>query len=163
MKSILKQVALVLTLSIVFTGISFAQQRIKAPFVISANSKTKDIRLHGKLTAINDTALVIVDKKDSVHYLPINKISFIRIDKNRSEVGFGILTGAAVAGTIVIASGIDDPATAILVGAGGTVVVVTLMTIIHGISHPAVLKIREKDNAFNKAALVQKLSQYIAK
>ena len=163
MKSILKQFTLVLTISIVFTGVSFCQAQIKPPFVISANSKSKDIRVHGKLTAINDTALVIVDKKDSVHYLPINKIGFLRIDKNKSDVGFGVLTGAAVAGTVLIATGIDDPATAILVGAGGTVGVITVMTLLHGVVHPPILKIREKDNAFNKATLVQKLSPYLVR
>lgn len=163
MKSTLKSFILILTFFIASTTVCFAQKDNKAAYLISAKSKSDRVRIHGRLIAINDTALVIADKKDKLHYMAFSKINSIRVDKNRSDVGFGLFTTAAIAGNIVLATTIESALTAVIVGAGGTVGIVIIMSAIHGFIHPAELKLRSDLDNFSHEVLTQKLSPYLVK
>jgi len=162
MKTIYRPAFLILSFILVFVGTVGAQKQYKAPYLVAAHSNSGAIKFRGKLIAINDTALVILDKKNKVQYAPISKIDFIRVDKNRSDIGFGIITAAAVAGNIALALSYDDALTSIAIGAGGTVVIVAVMSVVHGIVHPPILKLKTKDLQFTAEALTQKLTPYVA-
>lgn len=158
MKLLIKS-SLVLLLTLLFANVGFAQKK-RAPFtaIVFIDNNQK---IHGKITDINESALVLVDKKDIAHPIAYQKISRIKIYKHRSDVGYAAVTGALAVGTIVAAQYIDDANLAVLVGIGGTAAVVSLSMILHNVIHGAELKIDAKKETIDYNSISQKLSKYI--
>ncbi|SOD17494.1 hypothetical protein [Pedobacter xixiisoli] len=147
-------------LLLLFVNISYAQKVKRAPYnalvYIAGNMK-----VHGKITAINDTALVLVDKKDVTHAIAYQKIERIKVFKRHGDVGYAVATGALIAGSIVASQSIDDGATAMLVGIAGTATVAGLSIALHNVLHGAELKINASKEKIDYQNLSQKLGKYI--
>lgn len=141
------------------TNISYAQKKKRVPYNAVVN--TKDVRYHGKISAINQTDLVLVDKKDVTHQIPYGKINRIKIFKAHGDVGYAIVTGALAAGTIVAAQSIDDANVALLVGVGGTAAVVGLSMALHNVIHGAEVKMKAGKEKIDYNTVSQKLSKYV--
>lgn len=156
---LLAKSSLALLLTLLFINVSFAQKK-RAPFTaivfVEGNQK-----IHGKITDINESTLVLVDKRDVAHPIAYQKISRIKIYKHRSDVGYAAVTGALAVGTIVAAQSIDDANVAVLVGIGGTAAVISLSMILHNVIHGAELKIDAKKETIDYNNISQKLSKYI--
>jgi len=156
---LLAKSSLVFLLTFFCINFAFAQKK-RAPFTalvfVEGNQK-----VHGKITAINETELVLVDKRDVSHPVAYEKINRIKVYKHRSDVGYAVITGALAAGTIAAAQSIDDANVAILVGVGGTAAVVSLSMILHNVIHGAELKIDAKKEKIDYNSMLQKLSKYL--
>ncbi|MNK08656.1 hypothetical protein D3C87_265990 [compost metagenome] len=159
MKLLVKS-SFILFLLLLFVNISYAQKIKRAPYhaLVSIEGQEK---IHGKITAINNEALVLVDKRDVTHQVPYQKISQIKVFKRHGDVGYAVATGAIIAGTIVASQSIDDSTTAMLVGVGGTAVVAGLSIALHNVIHGAELKINASKEKIDYQNLSQKLSKYV--
>jgi len=159
MMKLLAKSSLALLLTLLFVNVGFAQKK-RAPFtaIVFVEGSQK---IHGKITDINETALVLVDKKDIAHPIAYQKINRIKVYKHRSDVGYTVVTGALAVGTIVAAQSIDDANVAVLVGIGGTAAVVSLSMILHNVIHGAEVKIDSKKETIDYNSISQKLSKYI--
>lgn len=146
-------------LSLFFINISFAQKMQRPPYsaVVIVDGK----KIQGKITAINESDLVIVDKKDVAQNIPYQKISQIKVLKSHNDVGYGVATAALAAGTIVAGQAIDDSTTALIVGVGGTVAVVSLSMILHNVIHGPELKMKASKEKIDYKTASEKLSKYI--
>lgn len=158
MKLLAKSLLAVL-LTLLFNQISFAQKK-RAPYtaIVFVEGSQK---IHGKITSINQTELILVDRKDVSHPIAYQKISRIKVYKHRSDVGYAIATGALAAGTIAAAQSIDDANVAVLVGIGGTAAVVSLSMILHSVIHGAELKLDAKKEKIDYDNISQKLAKYV--
>ncbi len=145
---------------LLLVNISYAQKQKRAPYNAVVLLEGKQ-RIHGKITAINDNALVLVDKNDMSHPIAYQKILSIKVYKRHGDVGYGIVTGALAAGAIVAAQTIDDSAAATIVGVGGTIAVVGLSMTLHNVFHGAEVKINASKEKINATTMSQKLSKYI--
>ncbi|WAC42194.1 hypothetical protein [Pedobacter sp. SL55] len=141
-------------------NISYAQEKKRAPYTALLITDAKQ-KVHGKIIAINDTALVLVDKKELTRTIAYQKIKKIKILKRHSDVGYAIITGGLVGGAIVAAQSVDDGAVAVLVGAGGTAAVAGLSIALHNVIHGAELKIDASKEKIDYQNMSQKLSKYI--
>lgn len=121
----------------------------------------REQKVHGKIIAINDTALVLVDKKEMTKTIGYQSISKIKILKRHGDVGYAIVTGALVGGAIAAAQSADDGAVALMVGAGGTAVVAGLSIALHNVIHGAELKMDANKEKIDYQSISQKLSKYI--
>lgn len=140
-------------------SISYAQKKKRAPYnaVIIAEGQ----RFHGKITAINESNLVLVDKKDIAQNISYQKINRIKVYKTHSDIGYAVVTTALVAGTIVAGQSIDDANVAILVGVGGTAAVVGLSMALHNVIHGAEAKMKASREKIDYSTVSQKLSKYV--
>lgn len=144
---------------LLFVNISYAQKKKRTAYhaVVIAD----DVRYHGKITAINQTELVLIDKKEVTHQLSYNKINRIRVFKTHGDVGYAVVTGALAAGTIVAAQSIDDANVAMLVGVGGTAAVVGLSMVLHDVIHGAEVKMKASKEKIDYNSVSQKLNKYV--
>ncbi|WP_343531223.1 hypothetical protein [Pedobacter sp.] len=156
---LLAKSSFVFLLTLLFINVAFAQKK-RAPFTALVFVEGSQ-KVHGKITAINETELVLVDKRDVSHSVAYQKINRIKVYKHRSDVGYAVITGALAAGTIAAAQSIDDANVAILVGVGGTAAVVSLSMILHNVIHGAELKIDAKKEKIDYENMSQKLSKYL--
>ncbi|MGV3545703.1 MAG: hypothetical protein ACO1N4_01490 [Pedobacter sp.] len=146
-------------LMLLFVNISYAQKKKRAPY--HAVVIAEDVKYHGKITAINQTELLLVDKKDIAHQISYNKINRIKVFKTHGDVGYAVVTGALAAGTIVAAQSIDDANVAMLVGVGGTAAVVGLSMVLHDVIHGAEVKMKASKEKIDYNSASQKLSKYV--
>lgn len=147
-------------LMLLLVNICYAQKKNRAPYSAIVHLEGKQ-RIHGKITAINDTALVLADKNDIIHPIAYQKILSLKVFKRHGDVGYALVTGALAAGAIVAAQSIDDSAAATIVGVGGTIAVVGLSMTLHNVFHGAEVKIKASKEKINAATMSQKLSKYI--
>lgn len=119
-------------------------------------------RFSGKITAINETELIVEDKKAVSKRISYEKISSIKVFKRHSDVGYAIITGALAAGTIVAGQTGNDANTAMLVGVGGTVAVVSLSMILHNVIHGPEVKMKASKEKINYKTVSEKLNKYAA-
>lgn len=145
-------------LTLIFFNISYAQKKRIAPYnaVVMAEK-----RFHGKIIAINEIELVLVDRKNVVQNISFQKISRIKVYKAHKDVGYAIVTGALAAGTIVAAQAIDDANVAMLVGVGGTAAVVGLSMVLHNVIHGAEVKMKSTKEKIDFDNVSKKLTPYI--
>lgn len=157
---LLAKSSFIVILSLFIFNISHAQEKKRAPYTALLVTDAKQ-KVHGKIIAINDTALVLVDKKEMTRAIAYQKIKKIKILKHHSDVGYAIVTGALVGGAIVAAQSVDDGAVAVLVGAGGTAAVAGLSIALHNVIHGAEIKIDADKEKIDYQNMSQKLSKYI--
>lgn len=143
-----------------FATIGYAQKIKRAPYTALVFTEGKQ-KAHGKIIAINDTALVLVDKTETTQFITYPKINKIKVLKRHSDVGYAIITGALAGGAIVAAQSVDDGAVAVMVGAGGTAAVTGLSIALHNVIHGAELKIVASEEKIDYQNLSQKLGKYI--
>lgn len=159
MKTLVKS-SFTIFLLLLIVNISYAQKKKRAPYTALV-STVENLKVHGKIVAINDTALVLVDKREETKTIAYQNISKIKILKRHGDVGYAVVTGALVAGTIVAAQTADDGAVALLVGAGGTAVVAGLSIALHNVIHGAELKVDARKEKIDYQNISQKLNKYI--
>jgi len=146
-------------LALFIVNISYAQKKKRAPY--SAVVNTEDKKIHGKITAINETGLVLVDRNEATQSIPYQNITRIKVLKAHNDVGYGIVTGALAAGTIVAANSVDDSAVAVIVGVGGTAAVVGLSMVLHGVIHGPEVKMKASRETIDYKTVSEKLTKYI--
>ncbi len=149
-----------ITVLLLFTTCMVFAQRKKAPYnaIIYTQNKGK---IQGKLTAINDTALVIADKRDLVNYIPFDQVTKIKIYKYRSDIGYSIITGALVIGNIAAAQSLSDGNAALIMGTAGTVGIVALSMLLHNAIHGPILKIKASEEKIDYNNVSKKISPYV--
>ena len=67
-------------LLLLLVNIGYAQEKKRAPYTALLVTDAKQ-KVHGKIIAINDTALVLVDKKEMTRAIAYQKIKKIKILK----------------------------------------------------------------------------------
>lgn len=156
---LLAKASFTIFLLLFITSITYAQKKKRAPYNAIVN--TNEVRYHGKISAINQTDLVLIDRKDVAHQIPYGKINRIKIFKTHSDVGYAVVTGALAAGTIVAGQSVDDANVALLVGVGGTAAVVGLSMAFHNVIHGAEAKMKASKEKIDYNTVSQKLSKYV--
>lgn len=139
----------------------FAQQkRARAPYAAVVFTEGKE-KYFGKITAITDTAITLVNKKDVVSNIRYNRITRIKVYKHRGDIGYSLITGALAVGSIVAAQSIDDGNVATVVGIGGTAAVVGLSMALHNVIHGPEVKMKASKEKIDYNSVNSKLAQYI--
>lgn len=146
-------------LTLLIVNISYAQKKKRAPYSAVVNTEGK--KIHGKIASINETELVLVDRNEVSQRIPYQGITRIKVLKAHSDIGYGIVTSALAAGTIVAAQSVDDSAVAVAIGVGGTAAVVGLSMALHSVIHGAEVKMKANKETIDYKTVTEKLSKYI--
>jgi hypothetical protein len=139
---------------------SFAQKQKRAPYNAIINTLT-DGKFFGKITAINDTEILLSDKRDVQKGIKYSDIKKIRIFKYRNDIGYTAVTGALALGTIAAAQSFEDQSTSLIVGIGGTLAVVTLSALLHNVFHGAEIKMDATKDIIEFPSVSKKLGKYV--
>lgn len=141
-------------------SISYAQNKKRAPYnaVVFTDAKEK---VFGKITAITESGITLVNKKDIATNVKYEHINRIKVYKYRGDVGYSIATGALAVGAIVAAQSIDDSNAAMAVGIGGTVGIVALSMALHNVIHGPEIKMEAKKEKIDYNSVNSKLAKYI--
>jgi hypothetical protein len=149
---------ILLTIGFVNFGFAQAQKKYRYNAIVTTQDKQT---VRGAIKTINDTALILVDRRSIVKSITYSKIKSIKVFKSHKDIGYAIVTGALTAGAIVTAQSIEDANTAILVGVGGTTVVVALSMILHNAIHGAEVKMRADKEKIDYQNVSNKLGKYV--
>lgn len=141
------------------TQVIYAQHK-RAPYnaVILTDGKEK---VFGKITAITDSTITLVNKKDIATNIRYGRINRIKVYKYRSDIGYGLITGGLAVGTIAVAQSIDDGNVATVVGIGGTAAVVGLSMALHNVIHGPEIKMKASKEKIDYNSVNSKLAKYI--
>lgn len=143
------------------TPVGYAQkQSLPYHAVVSIEGKQK---IRGVITDINNTAITLIDKKNIVHQATFSNINRIKVYKRHKDIGYAVITGALVAGNIVLAQSLDDGNVALLVGTAGTIGIVSLAMLLHNAIHGPELTIKAHKEQMDYQNLSQKLAPYVVK
>ncbi len=154
--------AIILATTITFFTYSIgkAQKANRAPYSVLVNTKT-GVKIFGKITAINDSVMLVADKKNIMQSIKYSEMKKIRVYKYRSDIGYTSITGALALGTIAAAQSLDESATSLAVGIGATLAVVTLSALLHDTFHGPELKMDAAKDVIEFPSVSRKMSQYI--
>jgi len=141
------------------TQVTYAQHK-RAPYnaVVFTDGKEK---VFGKITAITDSTITLVNKKDVATNVSYGRINRIKVYKYRSDIGYGLITGGLAVGAIAVAQSIDDGNVATIVGIGGTAAVVGLGMALHNVIHGPEVKMKASKEKIDYNSVSTKLSKYV--